>query len=628
MAAVLILAVVVAAGGYAYVRVKGLEMSVVAAFHSAQGHLERGKALLKQANQKHDAKPIQQARSEFQAGIDDFRAARALVDGDRLAQFAGGAPLIGSIARPQLDAVDHLADMGISLSRAAIRGGDVDQLFLAPPQGQTQSGTVRLLALVHSAQPALSEVRAYLERASRSAASIDPSLLPHAQQSTFTSVKGTITKGLSGLDELDRLLPVMDEVLGVNGPRTYLIEQVNPFELRAGGGYMGTYSLLSAANGELKVIASGDTHDLADFGLSRGESGYVAPPPTMTEFLNAKSWSLGDSNFFPDFQSNAKAALSFAQQDFSRKVDGVIALDLYAVQALLRLTGPIQALGSGAKLGADNLFQTMIQLDIQDPTHKEVLSGLAGPLMGRITGLGAERWPQLLDVLNQMATQRHIQVYFANAQSETEIGRLGWSGGLAWDGQKDFFFPVESNFGGNKMNYFLTRQYTVVLSRAGNMLHHRVQIDLSLDLGKAPPLYTQKWSYRAYFRLFVPADAANERVSNVKVDDSPYTDVPPGTKVIDGWQELNPSGSGRRGSMQIVYEYDTPWDSSAAHPTIYWQKQPGTGSDKVTINWNDGSKPSSVNVSLNTDLVITLGTGTVTVQPGHAAAAQFPKLSF
>src|SRR5207302_6386659 len=101
----------------------------------------------------------------------------------------------------------------------------------------------------------------------------------------------------------------------------------------------------------------------------------------------------------------------------------------------------------GTKLDATNLFPTMIRLDIQDPTHKEVLSGLAGPLMARVTGLGADRWPQLLDMLNQMATQRHIQVYFNNAQSEAEVQRLGWSGSLAWSPQADFLFPAESNFG-------------------------------------------------------------------------------------------------------------------------------------------------------------------------------------
>ena len=66
-------------------------------------------------------------------------------------------------------------------------------------------------------------------------------MLPASQQATFVKARGTIATALTGIDEFDRLVPVLTEVLGGNGYRTYLIEQVNPAELRAGGGFIGTY---------------------------------------------------------------------------------------------------------------------------------------------------------------------------------------------------------------------------------------------------------------------------------------------------------------------------------------------------------------------------------------------------
>jgi Protein of unknown function (DUF4012) len=614
------------AGGFTYMQARGLEDAVVASFHSAQSHVERGKALLKQANQKHDAALIPRARNEFNAAVDDFRRARRAVDGNQLAQAASRLPLASRPVGSRLHAVDAIADIGVWIAQAALRAADVDQLFVSKPAGGAPSGTARLLGIVHDAQPALIATRTDLENARSIARAVDASVLPGAQEQTFATVKQTIDKGLAGLDEFQRLVPVMSDILGADGPRTYLVEQTNPFELRAGGGYIGTYSLLTADHGELKVSQGGDTHTLPEFTATEGGKAYVPPPKTLTEFLTNKSWNLGDSNFFPDFESNAKAAMSFSQTDFNQKIDGVISLDLYAVQALLKLTGPITLPGTSVTVDSDNLLYQLILLDIQDPNHKQVLGAVTQPLMSKITGLGPDHWSQLLDVLNQQASQRHIQVYFTNGGSQAEVQRLGWSGSLAFSPQDDFLFPVESNFGGNKDNYFLRREYTVDLTRTPTGLHHKVQMGLSLDLSKAPAGYIKP--YRAYYRLFVPAGASNPSMGGLKGDDHPYTDVPPGTRVIDGWQQINPDARGR-GSIQVTFEYDTPWtvDSSGRH-VIYWQKQPGTLVDKVTLHWNNAGQTTDSLFYLGMDQVILLGQSRVDTKTGQTAQAQLPKLSF
>ena len=97
-------------------------------------------------------------------------------------------------------------------------------------------------------------------------------------------------------------------LMGGNGPRNYLIEQVNPAELRAGGGFIGSYSILRADHGALTMIkSSGDAYDLmgSDSRPRPGMAGYVKPPGPFLEFIPLASWSFVDSNFFPDFPSNA-----------------------------------------------------------------------------------------------------------------------------------------------------------------------------------------------------------------------------------------------------------------------------------------------------------------------------------
>ncbi|HEX4215494.1 MAG TPA: DUF4012 domain-containing protein [Candidatus Dormibacteraeota bacterium] len=621
------LIVLLLAGGLsAYLWEHAVQGQVTATFHSAAGHLEQGKSELETATAKHRVQLVSSARDQFQAANADFRKAQAEVEQSGGIHLAEGLPGVGGAVSPRVVAIDHLAAMGIAITGAAERGADVDALLLEKPAGGP-TGTARLLTILRGAQAPLEEAKADLGRAQSEAQQVNPAVLPQSQVATLRTAEASIKHGLSGVAQFQTLLPILGDLLGASGPMTYLLEQVNPFELRAGGGYIGTYSLLQTDQGKLQVLQSGDTHDLTEYPLVKGDKGYVAPPPTLTEFLDNKSWNLGDSNFFPDFPSNARAALSFAKTDFSQPVQGVVSMDLYAIQALLGLTGPITLPGTDTTVNQSNVLYVMLELDIENPQHKEMLGELAQPLMTKVTSLGSDRWPQLLKVLNQEASERHIQVYFQNTQEEQQFQALGWAGNMAFKGQSDFIYPVESNFGGNKGNYFLTRDYTLDLSRTPQgTLHHVVTVDLSLNLKSAPSNYFIP--YRTYVRYFIPTGATGARITSVFPDDHPYTDVPDGTRVLDGWQQINPSRSTLRGSIQITFEYDTPWTANAqGQHEIYWQKQPGTLLDKLTVNWHQGSHTSTAVTYLSTDQVILLGDGRVDTRNGQTASIALPHFS-
>src|SRR5262249_60451687 len=161
------------------------------------------------------------------------------------------------------------------------------------------------------------------------------------------------------------------------------------------------------------------------------QAGHVASPKTMVQFQDHLSWSLPDSIFFPDFGAHAEAAVSFSERVFGPNVDGVISLDLYCVAALLSLTGPMQVPGYNLTVDSGNLISQLIALDLRgDPNHKKVLSALSGPLMEKLTTLGAERWPELIKVLNEQAGQRHVQLWFASDKSPPELPPLCLSGDL------------------------------------------------------------------------------------------------------------------------------------------------------------------------------------------------------
>lgn len=622
-----VVAILASIGGGTYVgyialkgRVDRLQAGLTTDLQTGQRELEAGKASLQEANTKHDAGLIGQATVHFVAAKSQFQAAAQLADNSQLLGALEQLPAVGPLAHSRHVAISGIAEMGIAISDAGQGLADLDAQLIKPPAAG-QAGR-NLLTVLDQARAGLPTIRSDLERAQNAAAQVDVTVLPAPQQPTFTKAVGTIASALAGLNEFDRLVPVLEEMLGGSGSRTYLIEQVNPAELRGGGGFIGSYSLIRADKGTFKLVHSGDSYDLANPRPLPGQPGFIWQPDPLREVIPDTSWSFVDSNPFPDFPSSAKAAENFAEPRLGTKIDAVLSIDYYAVASMLGLTGPLAIPGFGVTVDANSLVPQLIQREA-DPTHKALLQAIAGPLMELVTGLPPDRWPALLAALNSLAAQHHLQAFFNNGLAQQEIERFGWSGELNTAGAADYVMEVESNYGGTKANYFLSRHYTLVLSRTGNLLHHV----LSVDLTNQSPYNSYPDGlvyYRPYMRLYIPANASSVS-TNLGAAKFSSPDIPPGVRLLDGWL---PDISCCGGHARAVFQYDTPWPvRSPSRVDIYWQKQPGTNSDKVDVTWNDGSSHSySISGSLSEDRIISVAPSGVSLAVGHSAQAVLPSL--
>lgn len=629
--AVVILTLVSVGGGsaLAYTTLKSrtdqLQAALTSYLQAGQRELEAGKASLTEANSKHDTTLVTQATAHFAAARTQFQDAGQLADNSRLLHYLEEIPDVGVAVHSRHTAVAGIAGMGVALSDAGQELADLDGQLLKPPADGPAGRT--LLTVVDQTHTSLVKVRSDLARAQVAAAQVDLQVVPAGQQATFVKARNTIASALAGLDEFERLVPVLTDVLGGDGIRTILIEQVNPAELRAGGGFIGTYSLLRTDRGTMAVIKSGDAYDLADPRPLPGKPGFIPQPGPFRDVLPAASWSFVDSNIYPDFPSSAKAALSFVQPRLGINIDAVISIDYYSVAKLLELTGPLAVPGYGLTVDANNFIPDAIQFDISQPvTHKAFLSALAGPLLARVSALPSDRWPALMAALNGLAADHHLQAYFTNDLVQTEIARVGWSGRVNPNSNADFLMEVESNYGGDKANYFVSRHYTVVLVRAGSILHHTVIVDLINASPAAAGVFAHTF-YEVNIRLYVGAQASNlsDNLKPVKyADPAPPAD----TRLFDGW--LNPiqiQCCGDKG--HAVFAYDTQWTPSPRGLyEIYWQKQPGTVNDSVDLIWNAGNgKTFTVAGDLGQDRVIALTSAGVALSVGQAGQATLPSLS-
>jgi hypothetical protein len=599
-------------------RADQLQASLASDLQAGQRELEAGKTLLTQANSKHDPALITQAINSFVTAKADFLSASQQADNSRILRYLEYAPAVGQLASSRHVAVDNIAQMGAALADAGQAVSNLDGEIIKPTSSGEAGQT--LLTVLNKVQAGLVNVRADLATAQRAATKVDATVLPAGQQATFLKARASIDSAVTGFAEFERLVPVLTDVLGGNGTRKYLVEQVNPAELRAGGGFIGTYSVIQADHGSLTVIKSGSAYDLIEPRPLPGQLGFIPQPTPYREIIPQVSWSFVDSNIYPDFASNAKAAEDFVEPRLGH-LDGVISMDYYVVAQVLQFTGPIDVPGYGLRVDASSFIPQAMSHDIAgDPAHKSILSSLAGPLLQRISSLTPDQWPTLLSALNGLAGQRHLQVNFNNTTVEDEVGRIGWSGALNVEGKADFMMEVESNYYGTKSNYFVTRHYTVALARTGNTLRHEVAVDL---VNNEPCGIEDRTLYKSDIRLYVAADAfsASDNLQSVVYPNPP---PPANTKLLDGWLFVNCGG----GHGQAVFDYDTPWPTNAGPIfQIYWQKQPGTVTDTVDVSWTDGGAITyHAHGDLSQDRGIVLEPAKVSLVPGQPAQATLPSL--
>jgi len=619
------IALAIPAGGGALIvkaQADALQTRLIGQVEAGQTELDAAKTSLKNANSKRDLTQVAAAKAHFNRARADFVSAQRLADGSLLLRGAEVVPVGGSYVSSRHTAVDGIATMGVALCDAGQQLADLDAQLLKPSATSGQQGQA-MLAVLHRMKDAMPSLQASLEAAYAAAATVDVNIVPQKQRASFVKGRDTIQSGIATMGELERLIPILIDMLGGNGQRTYLIEQVNPAELRPGGGFIGSYSVLKADNGSLTIAASGNSYELATNRVAPGQKGYVAPPGPLHEFVPTVGWSFVDSNFFPDFPSNAKAAEQFVVPELKTPIDAVISIDYYTVAAILKVTGPIQVPGYAVTLSADNLVELLIQYDLQQGyTHKAILGAVAGPLFQRVLTLSPSEWPALIGALTDVVSHRDMQVFFNSQPAEDAMTRFGWTGAINPTHAVDYMMEVESNLGGTKANYFVSRSYSIHLTRQGATLHHTVSVTVTDNM---PTSYAPGDYYHAYTALYI-ADQSTGGSSNLTAPKYPNLAPPSGFRRIDGWMKAIPGGGGK---TTVVFTYDTPWtvdDQGVAH--VYWQKQPGTFADQIQVFWDSPDHGTvSATGALTSDEAVNLAPGGVTLVAGKPAQAQLPSIS-
>lgn len=234
---------------------------------------------------------------------------------------------------------------------------------------------------------------------------------------------------------LSESLPSM---LGVDGPRTYLVIAPNSAELRAMGGFPGAMGTMVVDGGKLSM---GEFHNVSQVKRYRTEEEAVVAPAITDEerviFGTRLSWIPGDASFDPDFPRFSGLMREHWATNGHGDVDGVVAMDPVFLQEVLKLTGGVTT-SEGDTVDGTNaaryLLHDVYNMHEKNAEQDAIFTEVAELAFDKVVAdLGKVKPGDLLQVIGKGVAEGRLKLWMVDAAQEELAWKLGCDGGVSAD---------------------------------------------------------------------------------------------------------------------------------------------------------------------------------------------------
>lgn len=298
-------------------------------------------------------------------------------------------------------------------------------------------------------------------------------------------------------------------VMGFGDAKTYLVLLQNNTEVRATGGFIGTYGILKMKDGEITMIKTDNVYNLDDHAPRTLK---VRPPRPILEYFPPKErwWYLRDSNWSPDFADAAQAAAWFYEKEGGREnLDGVIALTPDVIASFLTLVGPVDV--AGLRFTSEN-FVDELQFQVEkgynrrgipERERKEIVGEVLRHILDRMYGIRTDQFKSFLNLVERQLNEKHILLYFKNPSLQDLARSSHWSGEIR-DVPGDYLLVVDSNMISAKTDPVIKKKirYSVQQSAQGRLVS---RVELSYQNNGRNSWKTT--DYKDYVRVYAPEGA-------------------------------------------------------------------------------------------------------------------------
>lgn len=310
------------------------------------------------------------------------------------------------------------------------------------------------------------------------------------------------------------------DIIGHNGERRYLLLFQNNTELRATGGFIGTYGIITLEKGKIKNLFIDDIYHL-DI-QSIGKLKNIVPGP-IKEYLKTEEWYMRDCNWQIDFADSARDCLNIYELERKNldnqnpdnidiynnnqgNIDGVIALNPDIVGEALKIIGEQEISGiifEGQNFTDD--LQKAVELYYKERgvshwDRKNIIQDLAKNILEDLKRSSTYEYGMLTDLLIEKLENKDIILYSKNPEIQNKLSDAAWTGGVT-KSDGDYIMLVDSNLASFKSDQFIDRTVNYALSKdkADNLIA-KVSITYKHNGGFS----WNSTKYRNYVRLLVP----------------------------------------------------------------------------------------------------------------------------
>lgn len=305
------------------------------------------------------------------------------------------------------------------------------------------------------------------------------------------------------------------ELTGFFWEKNYLVLMLNNSELRPWWGFISSFA-------EVKFffwfpnISIKNSYDIANPKI------LTEPPYPYNKLLaeDAENYFgrvFRDANLSPDFETNAKKAIELYQKWNElfwknweklepKKIDWVFSVDMNFLKSLLKISWPVEV---NWKIFNENNFFYQTQILSKDfdlhsfedlQNRKNFLKPLVKNIFHKILSQNIlENWKKILNEIEKLAQEKHIQIYFADEDLKKKVQNLWWD----W------------NFHPQTEDYVSVNIANIWWRKADRYIRKNYFYDV--DFTKENAVWTLKitaehfWTkslisdfYQAYYRIFLP----------------------------------------------------------------------------------------------------------------------------
>lgn len=363
--------------------------------------------------------------------------------------------------------------------------------------------------------------------------SVNIKFIPKKYKEDILKLKNSIYNLNKNIEKINEASSVFSSILGEDDKKRYLIVFQNSNEIRATGGFMGSYALVDFYKGEIVEyeVPEGGIYD-----LKAGFFEFIKPPKPFNIMI--PDWRIQDSNWFFDFEESAKTIDYFFENSARTSVDGIIAINSNILKDLFTVIGDIELEEYNITLDSEDAttkIQNIVSLNKHTNKPKEIINSLFSEVSKDIFNIDESKIFELLNFMNDSINKKNIMIYSKDQIIQEKIIKLGFSGNISNISQKDnkiedYLAIVDTSIGGGKTSEFIDREvkHNIKIYTNGDIIS---EIKINREFKESEALDDQEIKInREFIRIYTPYGSElientgftkinTEKVENIKQKD-------------------------------------------------------------------------------------------------------------